>query len=43
MGRVYESLIAKSRSHAEHGNYAQTCSKVFFSRTDGLIFTKLVK
>ena len=41
MGRGNESLFVKSGSHAQDGCHAQKCSKIFFSRTGGPIFTKL--
>ena len=41
MNKGKESLITKSESHAQHGCHARRCSKIFFSRTGGLIFMKL--
>ena len=33
-------LCAKYESNAQHGRRVQKCSKIFFSRTGGPIFTK---
>ena len=41
MHRGNKICCAKSGLNAKHCRHAYKCSKIFFSRTGGLIFTKL--